>query len=250
MGANHYNKSLQVRGRYNHFNGNSYYSLFQTNGTWLGYINSNATTAYKPKQTQSTEIINIDTNNNTINSTNGYTYVSKKPGNSKTITQANGDKHTTYTIVKIWEKKKDIELELDTPTYSLNMTSQFETAINNYRLSQNIYSLEVNQNSRLKSEKTASKNISSDWTSWSASHAGEQIGTTWSSSKYFTDSGAVQQAMNNFINSFGHKENLLEHDKNFAEYVGASVYSMRSLDSKTGTIIYSYLFIATIDTSW
>lgn len=46
MGSSHYNKHLQARGKYNHFNGNTYYSLFDDNGTWLGYINANATILY------------------------------------------------------------------------------------------------------------------------------------------------------------------------------------------------------------
>ena len=46
-GSNHYNKRLQARGKYNNFNGNTYYSLYDDNGVWLGYINANATKTYQ-----------------------------------------------------------------------------------------------------------------------------------------------------------------------------------------------------------
>lgn len=249
-GSSHYNKSLQARGKYQHFNGNTYYSLFEENGNWIGYINASATLPYKSKKTQSTETINKDTSENILKSTSGYTYVSESTDGGKTKTALNGDTHTTYTITKVWKKNKEDELKLGIPTYSLSMTAKFEEAINSYRQSQNVYNLEVNKNSRIKSDKTASKNISSDWTQWSAQHSGEQIGTTWSSTTYYSEGEAVSQAMANFINSPGHRYNLLEDNQNFAEFVGASVYSMKSLDAKTGAIMYSYLFIATIDASW
>ena len=38
-----YNKTLYARGKYEHFNGNIYYSLFDKDDNWYGYINSKAT---------------------------------------------------------------------------------------------------------------------------------------------------------------------------------------------------------------
>ncbi|MDU4623321.1 MAG: hypothetical protein E6X35_04295 [Enterococcus gallinarum] len=38
--ANVYGQTLQVKRYYNHFNGSTYYSLYDNRGTWQGYINS------------------------------------------------------------------------------------------------------------------------------------------------------------------------------------------------------------------
>lgn len=38
--ANLYGRTLQVKRYYNHFNGSTYYSLYDNQGTWQGYINS------------------------------------------------------------------------------------------------------------------------------------------------------------------------------------------------------------------
>ncbi|WP_430597557.1 GH25 family lysozyme [Enterococcus sp. AZ177] len=38
-----YKKNYQVQGMYNHFSGAAYYSIYDKNGTWIGYLNSNAT---------------------------------------------------------------------------------------------------------------------------------------------------------------------------------------------------------------
>lgn len=37
-----YNKEYQIKGYYNHFNGATYYSLYDNAGNWQGYLNSNA----------------------------------------------------------------------------------------------------------------------------------------------------------------------------------------------------------------
>ncbi|MGM0138979.1 hypothetical protein IGI65_001430 [Enterococcus sp. DIV0755b] len=42
--ATYLNKTLEVRYRYDHVNGSSYYSLYDNNGKWVGYLNKNATT--------------------------------------------------------------------------------------------------------------------------------------------------------------------------------------------------------------
>ncbi len=48
--SNLMDKTLQVRGYYNHFNGSVYYSLFDGQGKWQGYVNKNAVTETKNKQ--------------------------------------------------------------------------------------------------------------------------------------------------------------------------------------------------------
>lgn len=41
---NIYNKTLLAKGQYRHYNGSTYYSLFDNKGTWYGYINKNGVT--------------------------------------------------------------------------------------------------------------------------------------------------------------------------------------------------------------
>ena len=103
-GSTYYNQGLQARGRYQHFNGNTYYSLFNDKGAWLGYINANATTQYKPKQTKSTKTVNKNTEGRILSSTKGYKYVSESIDGGQTTKRPNGDMHTTYTKTVIWEK--------------------------------------------------------------------------------------------------------------------------------------------------
>ena len=40
ISSTYYSQTVQAKGRYNHFNGSTYYSLYSNNGTWLGYINA------------------------------------------------------------------------------------------------------------------------------------------------------------------------------------------------------------------
>lgn len=40
----YYGKVLKARGRYQHFNGSTYYSLYDSKGKWYGYLNANAAT--------------------------------------------------------------------------------------------------------------------------------------------------------------------------------------------------------------
>ncbi|SLM84919.1 hypothetical protein FM121_02410 [Vagococcus fluvialis bH819] len=41
---NIYNKTLLAKGQYRHYNGSTYYSLFDNKGTWYGYVNKNGVT--------------------------------------------------------------------------------------------------------------------------------------------------------------------------------------------------------------
>lgn len=41
---NIYNKTFLAKGQYRHFNGSTYYSLFDNKGTWYGYVNKNGVT--------------------------------------------------------------------------------------------------------------------------------------------------------------------------------------------------------------
>lgn len=46
---NLYDQTLQARGRYEHFNGETYYSLYNVKGEWQGYLNASATTSANPE---------------------------------------------------------------------------------------------------------------------------------------------------------------------------------------------------------
>lgn len=48
-GSKYKNKTLQVKGVYNHFNGSRYLSLYDSKGKWVGYINENGTQLAKNK---------------------------------------------------------------------------------------------------------------------------------------------------------------------------------------------------------
>lgn len=41
--ANYFDRTVQARGYYNHFNGNRYFSLYENTGHWIGYIDEQAT---------------------------------------------------------------------------------------------------------------------------------------------------------------------------------------------------------------
>ncbi|MGF2142522.1 C39 family peptidase [Vagococcus fluvialis] len=45
-----FNRTFEARGRYHHFNGLIYLSIFDSNGEWFGYINENATTVGNGRQ--------------------------------------------------------------------------------------------------------------------------------------------------------------------------------------------------------
>ena len=48
--TNLFNQTLHVKGYYNHFNGSIYYSLYDGNGNWKGYVNKNAVTKTSVRQ--------------------------------------------------------------------------------------------------------------------------------------------------------------------------------------------------------
>ncbi|MEG0730839.1 MAG: hypothetical protein RR470_00510, partial [Vagococcus sp.] len=60
-----YQKTYQAKGRYEHFNGDTYYSLYDNKGTWLGYLNVRAAKT-------------IDSKNGVYISDGRYVTVSKK----------------------------------------------------------------------------------------------------------------------------------------------------------------------------
>ncbi len=52
------NKKVNARGKYEHFNGSTYYSLYDTNGKWIGYLNKNATAQDAEKMAEVQKLLN------------------------------------------------------------------------------------------------------------------------------------------------------------------------------------------------
>lgn len=103
--TNYYGQNLQAKGRYQHFNGSTYYSLFDSKGDWVGYLNEGATENYKPENKDVHKTINQDANGKVLSSTNDYEFVSETT--TKSVTKsANGDTVTTHTTIKVWKKKE------------------------------------------------------------------------------------------------------------------------------------------------
>lgn len=50
MTSQYYNQTVQVRGKYNHFNGSTYYTLYTNDGKWIGYVNATGVRPASGKQ--------------------------------------------------------------------------------------------------------------------------------------------------------------------------------------------------------
>lgn len=55
---NHLNKTLKARGKYEHFNGSTYYSLYDNSGKWYGYLNATATAQDAEKMARVQQLLN------------------------------------------------------------------------------------------------------------------------------------------------------------------------------------------------
>ncbi len=90
--SNILNQTFQARGIYYHLNGRRYLSLFDNNGTWMGYINANATKIADGKQGiyhSYGKRVTITSNNYPI--WRGFSWKTKANGNHKNKTyQAKG----------------------------------------------------------------------------------------------------------------------------------------------------------------
>ncbi|HCM89009.1 MULTISPECIES: hypothetical protein [Vagococcus] len=126
MGSTQFKKSLQAKGRYEHFNGNTYYSVYDEKGTWLGYINATATKSYQPKQTKETKTINKDTSNKVLKDTKGYKKVSEETDKGKVSKKPNGDTHTLFTKTIIWKKDQTTELPSDIGNSGMQFNTKAE----------------------------------------------------------------------------------------------------------------------------
>lgn len=65
----YYQQTLLMKGKYNHYNGSVYYSVYDNKNRWLGYVNQNAVTLVSGKEGQAVKVnqtIAIPNNNYTI----------------------------------------------------------------------------------------------------------------------------------------------------------------------------------------
>lgn len=105
----YYGQVFEARGRYEHFNGLTYYSLYNDKGEWLGYINAKATKVSQEITEERHVTVKVDTAGKKLSSTNGYTLIGKsKP--VLTVIKENGKKIKTYTTTETYKKdnNKDI----------------------------------------------------------------------------------------------------------------------------------------------
>lgn len=112
-GSQYVNKTFKARGKYNHFNGSSYYSLYDNKGKWQGYINAKGTklaSTHPEKMKKVQQLLNRK-----YNSPNYGIYVTSLV-DSKSTASMNGNRRMTaastgklpamyYTQKMINEKK-------------------------------------------------------------------------------------------------------------------------------------------------
>ncbi|HHY20560.1 MAG TPA: hypothetical protein GX525_01470, partial [Bacilli bacterium] len=149
-------------------------------------------------------------------------------------------------ISQLEEKQESSDLSKlpeKTPTYSASMSAKFEEAVNAYRQSQGVPALPISQASRETSKQEAEANTSTNYMEWRAIHGASGIATTFGLTGSVTEDQAVAEAMDNFISSLGHNENLLETDTDFASDFGGGVYVMKT--TVNGSVIYSFVFNGT-----
>ena len=115
-----YNQKYLAKGRYDHFNYSMYYSLYDLNGKWVGYINQSATEVFEPKVIKEYKTVNKDTNGNLLQSTNGYSFIKESTDGGKTTKYANGDSKIVYTTTKIW-KKNSVDPNHTSETKTINL---------------------------------------------------------------------------------------------------------------------------------
>ncbi|MEG0619038.1 MAG: hypothetical protein RR557_07060 [Bacilli bacterium] len=102
--SNYYGQSLQAKGKYVHFNGSIYYSLFDDKGNWIGYLNDTATEDYKPTYKEIKKVINKEQGtNNILKSVKGYEKISEETDQGRMVTKPNGDREFIITTTRIWQ---------------------------------------------------------------------------------------------------------------------------------------------------
>lgn len=78
--SNMYGKMFEARGRYEHANGSTYYSLFDSKGAWYGYINADATTKAAPEGPYISDGRIVKVTNKNYNSWSNFNWDSRNDG--------------------------------------------------------------------------------------------------------------------------------------------------------------------------
>ncbi|MFY8331255.1 hypothetical protein [Vagococcus carniphilus] len=105
-----YGKTFKARGRYEHFNRSTYYSLYDNNGKWYGYLNAKATRGAKEVIERRDVTVKVDQTGKKITETTGYVFISKTQP-VLTVTREKSKTIHTYTVTESYRKvaNKDIE---------------------------------------------------------------------------------------------------------------------------------------------
>lgn len=108
----HYQKNYYAQGKYNHFTGAVYLSLYDDQMKWIGYLNSEAAAVKQVSLTEISKTVMINRENKTIDTLpwgmSGYSKISSSPqhlGKVVTITQDSGS-YAYSPELKGWIDKK------------------------------------------------------------------------------------------------------------------------------------------------
>ncbi len=107
--SNHYQKRYKARGKYNHFNGSTYVSLYDNKGKWYGYLNEKATSQDADKLKKVQQLLNRKYNRSNygiyvMSLTDGST--ASINGNTRFTAASTGKLPAMYYTQKMINEKK------------------------------------------------------------------------------------------------------------------------------------------------
>ena len=137
-------KTFVIRGRYEHFNGSTYYSLYDYKGKWYGYLNAKATEmTLRPHEIKNV-YIDVDESGKKLDSTTGYVEIKEKEQKvTKTETRPNFSMVTTNTITKVWKKVKEPTSETKYEVINQDENDKILTSTEGYTLIESYKKTEV-----------------------------------------------------------------------------------------------------------
>ncbi|MDT2831106.1 hypothetical protein P7H62_07055 [Vagococcus carniphilus] len=137
-------KTFVIRGRYEHFNGSTYYSLYDYKGKWYGYLNAKATEmTLRPHEIKNV-YIDVDESGKKLDSTTGYVEIKEKEQKvTKTETRPNFSMVTTNTITKVWKKVKEPTSEPKYEVINQDENDKILTSTEGYTLIESYKKTEV-----------------------------------------------------------------------------------------------------------
>lgn len=110
----HYQKNYFAQGKYNHFNGSTYLSLYDSQMKWIGYLNSEAAAVKQSTYTEVSKTVMVNRENKSIDTLpwgqSGYSKLASSPqylGKVVSITQDSGS-YAYSPELKGWIDKKGI----------------------------------------------------------------------------------------------------------------------------------------------